>query len=138
MKKIIALLLALIMVLSFAACSKDEPVSDNSASENSRGEVSSSENQGKEEPEEQLDHIRGSIDGLVYTNSAAEITFTAPEGWVFLSDDEIAVLYNLSSEEVLSEETAEILENTDIVYDMYCQNLTTGASVNINLKTTIL
>ncbi|MGN0629276.1 MAG: hypothetical protein ACI4IW_06575 [Oscillospiraceae bacterium] len=134
MKKIIALLLALIMVLSFAACSKDEPVSDNSANENSQSEVSSSEEQSEEEPEEKLDHIRGSVDGLVYTNSAAEITFTAPEGWTYYTDEQIAALYNLSSEELLPEETAEILENTDIVYDMYCQNLTTGASVNINFE----
>ena len=135
MKKLIALLLALVMVLSFAACSKGEPAPDNSGNKSSQNEESSSEGESESKSnEEKLDHIRGSVDGLTYTNTAAEITFAAPEGWVFFNDDEIAALYNLTSEELLSEETAEILENTDMVYDMYCQNASTGASVNINFE----
>lgn len=134
MKRIIALLLALIIALSLGACSKDESASESSENEESPSGETSSETQSEEEPEEKLDHIRGSIDGLVYTNSAADITFTAPEGWTYYTDEQIATLYNLSSEELLPEETAEILENTDLVYDMYCQNITTGASVNINFE----
>ena len=99
MKKLIALLLALIMVLSFAACSKGEPAPDNSGNESSQNEESSSEGESESKSnEEKLDHIRGSVDGLTYTNTAAEITFAAPEGWVFFNDDEIAALYNLTSE----------------------------------------
>ncbi len=108
MKKTLALLLALVMVLSFAACSSND--------------------------EEKLDHIRGTVDGSVYTNDVAGISFTAPDGWAYLSDDELAALYNLSASELLPEETAEALEETDMVYDMYCQNPNTGASININFE----
>ncbi len=107
MKKTLALLLALIMVLSFASCSSNE---------------------------EKLDHIRGTVDGMVYTNDVAGISFTAPEGWEYLSDSDLAALYNLSASEFLSEETAEKLEKTNMVYDMYCQNVNTGASININFE----
>lgn len=40
---------------------------------------------------------RGKIDGNVYENKGVGITFTAPEGWEFMSDEEISVEWNLGN-----------------------------------------
>lgn len=140
MKKLIALLLALVMILSFAACSNDEPAENESEPENSQSEQPETPDEPSEpeepaEPEQpKQDRIRGNVDSLVYTNDVAGITFTAPEGRVYYTDEQIAETWGYSSSEILTKESAEALENTDIVYDMYCQNVNTGASVNINFE----
>ena len=66
MKKVLFFVLALLMVLPMAACSKG----------------------GFE---------RGKVDGQVYENKSVGITFTAPEGWNFMSDEEISVEWNLGN-----------------------------------------
>lgn len=95
MKKIITLLLALVIMLSLAACGSDAAF------------------------------VRGEVSDNVYTNEASGVTFTAPEGYTFYSDEQIASLYGT---------TAELLhtENLDtIVYDMYCGNVDLNSSINI-------
>lgn len=95
-KKLTALLLALLMLLSLTACSKEEPA-----------------------------FKRGTITDNIYTNEISGVTYTAPEGFTYYSDEQFAALYNTTPELLNT-------KNLDtIVYDMYCGNGEAKSSVNI-------
>ena len=107
MKKIIALTLFFAMALSFGSCSKAK-----------RAETAA----------------RGKIEHNVYTNDSIGMSFSPAEGWVFLSDEEIAGLYSTAVENYFAEETGEIIENADVIYDLYAYNAETGGSLNVNFE----
>lgn len=81
--------------------------------------------------EQQVDLRRGTVEDGVYTNASMGITVAPGDGWTFLSDDEMAALYGVSSE-LFTEDVAESMENSDGIYDMYCQNAE-GSSINVNI-----
>lgn len=96
MKKIITLLLALLMMISLVACSADDG-----------------------------SFKRGVITDNVYTNKITGVTYTAPEGYTYYSDEMVAARYNT---------TVDILypkKLDTIIYDMYCGNGEIGSSLNI-------
>ncbi len=59
-------------------------------------------------------------------------TIAPGDGWTFLSDDEMATLYGISSD-LFTEDAAAKLENSSIVYDMYCHN-DEGSSISVNFE----
>lgn len=105
MKKIIAAILAAIMLLSFAGCSEE-----------------------KTEPTE-ITPGRGKVENGIYENTAFGIKFEAGENWYFLSDEDIANAMGIAAEEMFGE-GAEI--TGDNIYDMYCVENTNGTTVSIN------
>ena len=108
MKKILALVLAMMMVLSLGACS------------------------GETEPETvEIVPARGTVENGIYKNEAFGVTFSAGENWYFLTDSEIAVSMGVAAEEIYGEGT-EIAG--DHIYDVYCVENTTGGSVSINYE----
>lgn len=69
---------------------------------------------------------RGKVKDNVYTQESFGITFTAPDGYEFYSDKQIAAVYGT---------TAEVLNaNNAIIYDMQCGNIATNASVSITYE----
>lgn len=74
MRKLFALILALIMVLSFTGCNGGET------------EVKYAESPEVVIPE------KGKITGDIYESSFAGIKFTKPENWVYATDDELSTL----------------------------------------------
>ena len=108
MKKILALVLAMMMVLSLGACS------------------------GETEPETvEIVPARGTVENGIYKNEAFGVTFSAGENWYFLNDDEIALSMGVAAEEIYGEGT-EIVG--DHIYDVYCVENTTGGTVSINYE----
>lgn len=108
MKKILALVLAMMMVLSLGACS------------------------GETEPETvEIVPARGTVENGIYKNEAFGVTFSAGENWYFLTDSEIAVSMGVAAEEIYGEGT-EIAG--DHIYDVYCVENTTGGTVSINYE----
>jgi hypothetical protein len=108
MKKILALVLAMMMVLSLGACS------------------------GETEPETvEIVPARGTVENGIYKNEAFGVTFSAGENWYFLTDSEIAVSMGVAAEEIYGEGT-EIVG--DHIYDVYCVENTTGGTVSINYE----
>lgn len=95
-KKLSALLLAILMVMSLAACSKEEPA-----------------------------FKRGTITDNIYTNEISGVTYTAPDGFTYYSDEQFAALYNTTPELLNSKKL------DTIVYDMYCGDGEAKSSVNI-------
>ena len=111
MKKILAAVLALVMILSFAACSEN-------------GETSTTE-------VITVTAERGTVEAGVYKNSTFGITFAAEEDWYFLSDAEIAQAMGVAAEEVYGEGT--VIEG-DHIYDLYCVDTESNATVSINYE----
>ena len=108
MKKILALVLAMMMVLSLGACS------------------------GETEPETvEIVPARGTVENGIYKNEAFGVTFSAGENWYFLTDSEIALSMGVAAEEIYGEGT-EIVG--DHIYDVYCVENTTGGTVSINYE----
>lgn len=112
MKKFFALLIALMMVLSLAACS------------------------GSGEPEEFVP-ARGTVEDGIYKNEAFGIGFKADSDWYFYSDEEIASSMGKTVAELFPEDFAENLESTEIIYDIYGADYYTGSTISINFENTI-
>ncbi len=83
--------------------------------------------------EQQVDLRRGVVTDGVYRNASMGIAIEPGDGWTFLSDDEMATLYGISTDAFLNEDAAESFESFNIVYDMYCQN-DEGSSINVNFE----
>lgn len=131
MKKIIAFLLAMLMLLSLASCS-EEAKTETGENENSEA--------GTEEslPEERFTYIRGTVDGNVYSNEYTGISFEAPEGWVYFSDEEIAEIMGVSMDYIFDGVDEKALEEIGIIYDMYCVDYATGNCITVNSENMIL
>ena len=77
---------------------------------------------------------RGTVENGIYRNDVFGVSFSVNEDeWYFYSDAEISEAMGLAAEE-LTEEGKQIIEEADIIYDMYCASLLTGGSVNINYE----
>ncbi|MBR5311109.1 MAG: hypothetical protein IKU42_08325 [Oscillospiraceae bacterium] len=130
MKKLLAFILALLMVLSLSACSNEpevqEPVIDEPVSEE------------PEEIETDIEIIpkRGTVDGFTYKNEVFGISFFAGEDWYYYTDEEIAANMGIAAEEMLIDEYADALTASTLIYDMYCLNTKTSASINVNYENT--
>ena len=111
MKKILSLVLSAILLLSAVACSSDE------AKETTQKDTT-----------QEISH--GSIQGKVYKSKFTGITFTAPNGWTYLSDSEIAALYNISSDAVDLENFAESMKKIKNYTEMMA---TTESGNNISI-----
>ncbi len=98
MKKIIPSLVAIIMAVSLTACGGSNSFS------------------------------RGVIKDNIYTNKYAGVTYTAPEGYAYYSDEQIAALYGTTADVLNSEEL------DTIVYDLYCGNSESGGTVTITYE----
>ena len=133
MKKILALILALMMILGLCACGtepSDEPA-DNPVSEQPSDEPVSE----PEEPDEpEIEAKRGTVSDYVYSNEAFGVTFAADETWYFYTDEEIAATMGIAADQMLSEEYAETIKEAPLIYDMYCMDTEAGSTVNINYE----
>lgn len=109
MKKLLAILIAFMMVLCLSACSENAENSDDAPVE--------------------VNPERGTVENGVYKNSAFGIVFEAGENWKFLTDDEIATAMGVAAEEMYGE-GAEI--TGDHIYDLYCVENATSATVSVN------
>lgn len=121
MKKLLSLFLILVMVLAFCGCDSDT----NSKNDSNKGSNGSGSNV--------LDFSLGTTTSDKYTNSAIGLSFKLPDGWTFYTQEQILQLNQLTSN-MVSEEIAEALENANVVYDMFAQELTTGSSINVVLE----
>ena len=75
----------------------------------------------------------GSVEGSVYTNEYLDLRCEAPTGWVFYTDEQIALVNNLSSEIVKDGDVAEAVKKAGQYMDMYMSNTLTNENVNLNI-----
>lgn len=131
MKKLLALLLVLAMMLSFAACGSNESSNtDNDDNETKQTEKKEEENK---TPEKELAH--GTIDGAVYTNSFLGMKFTGPDTWVYSTDAELAAQINKSVDFLGDKDKyKQTLESTQTVYDMMVKDAVTNTNVQVLIE----
>lgn len=96
MKKLLAILLAAVMLFSFAACGK----TDNSGVKEQLGSGSLADKDAnvnenndadvEETTEKKIEVSRGSLTGNTYTNEFVGFRFNAPADWKYMSDAEMA------------------------------------------------
>lgn len=127
MKKLLALLLALMMVLALAACgSEQEEILDDP--------------QPVEQPEDQATEKAfeaGTVGGSTYTSETLGITFTVDENWTFLNDEEIGELTGMVQGMSDGETAQTTMEEGTAIYDVYAMvNDGTGRSINIRVHDT--
>ena len=77
---------------------------------------------------ETVDFESGTIDGNIYTNTLGGISFTAPDGYEYFTDEMIAEAFGIATE------TLELEDVNSTVYDMYCYNETSRSSINVNFE----
>lgn len=130
MKKLIALLLALVMLFSFAACGNtaddDDDVRGSVVSDNDKDEKD-------DEQEEEKEFSQGSLEGTKYENAFIGLGVNIPSDWSFYSDEQMKELNNLT-EDYYSEEAKEAIENADLIYDMFASNADGSNNINIVLE----
>ena len=104
MKRLTVFLLALIMLLGCAACGAEEKTP------------------------ETLSFESGIIDGSVYTSTLGGISFTAPKGYEYFTDEMIEEAFGITAE------TLDIDNVTSTVYDMYCYNEESRSSISVSFE----
>ena len=114
MKKLLALILALIMAVAFTSCGDDRTFDDIGGNIDG-GSVSSEEDTLVE---------LGGVDGTVYKNASVGIQVVAPEGWIFYSDAEIAELNQNNTD----------LEASNSMIDMMIIETTSGNNVSVSFE----
>lgn len=118
MKKLLAIFMVLVMVLSFAACGTK---GDDIRGEQTGGESSEAE------------FSLGSASGLTYESEFIGIGCKLDEGWTFYTDAQIKELNDVT-EDLAGEEYAEAMKNANVVYDMYALGSNQADSVSVNLE----
>ena len=121
MKKIIALLVAGLMMMSFASCVSTEGGNDGSS------DIKSNVSAQKKEIS------RGKVDGDTYKNEYFEFEFTKPASWVYSTDEEIAAAMNMSVD-LLGDKYEETLKNNTALIEMMAIDVTTGTNINIAVE----
>lgn len=119
MKRIIAMLLVLTMMLALVACGSDKKSNSKSSGLNFGGNQVS-----------QNKITRGIIIGNTYTNNYAGITFTKPASWEYYTDDEIAQTMNMASN-MMDMELEDALEQSGSFYDMMVLDPATRTNISI-------
>lgn len=155
MKKLIVLILALCLVLSLAACGSngdtsdtdapkteapateapktEAPATDAPATEAPATDAPATEATTTEAPAQQQNLAHGIVDGNVYTNESLNLKVTAPEGYRFYNDEELAAVNNQMGDYFASNDLGKLLEKSGYVIDMFMAD-ETGDSINLTVQ----
>ena len=128
MKKITSLLIAALLLVSFAAC--------DDSGEDVRGSVSGGNTVATTAAVAESNGGTlelGSTNGAVYENKFIGIGCELDSDWTFYSDEQIEQL-NKESSQYISDDYAEIIENASLVYDMYAVSANGTDTINVNLE----
>ena len=132
MKKKLCLFLALVLVLSLAACGEKPEVG---------GEVKPNDQlfdtipagvvQEKEPEETEKDLSLGRMEGGIYTNEYAGFTCELDSNWAFMSAVELQQVPATVTDAISGSELADALENTQQFMDMQAENVTDLTTMNV-------
>ena len=120
MKKVLATLLAMVMLLSMAAC----------GSEDVRGVQS--DNKNNTEPNEP-EFSMGAVSGLTYENEFIGIGCKLNDQWSFSTDEEIREMNNATAE-MAGEEFQDIIQNASVIYDMHAVHSNEMDNIIVSLE----
>ena len=131
MKKLISILLSVLMLACLCGCESGVDITEliNSSNPTST-EDSSITTSAEEQPAE---FSAGKIENNVYKNDFLGLSFTASADWTFYTEDQINAL-NKQTIDSMNSDAASLVQNAQIIYDMYAQNSNNGGNANINLE----
>ncbi len=153
MKKLLTMMLCTLTILSMAACSKapseeevrgeqitkETPAEEDSSDESAKDESATDENVTEdatadaEAAETEESFSMGISEGLVYENDFIGLGCALDEGWSFYTDEQIMELNNYTAD-VAGEEFEEMLENAQVIYDMFAVDENQMNNINVNLE----
>lgn len=135
MKKLLALILALVMVFTFAACgssTSDEEIRGNITGQNSQTDTDSETNNSETNDSSEVKFSIGNASGNKYESNFIGIGCLLDSGWTFYTDAQIAELNNITAE-TLGDDYISQVEKANLVYDMYATNAS-GDTINVTLE----
>lgn len=137
MKRLLALLLALLMLIVISGCAKKNNSPESDTSEVT-AEVTDEVKDTVKIPDTpkpiEAKLTRGKVEGQKYTSAYTGLRFTAPEGWEYSADTDMAELLNMSAEMLSEEKIAETLTNTTTVFDMIVTDKSNGNNVTVSYE----
>lgn len=153
MKKLFAVLLAAILVLSLVACKPQSSQTETHAHDHIHEDTTSpseetqevtatdadTSQQASSQPassEASADNdtpslLRGNINGNIYTSDFTGLKFTKPESFTYLSEAELASKINVSTEELADEIFPYTADRVPAVYDMWATDKKSGISISV-------
>ena len=120
MKKVLAMILAVVMLLSMAACGSGDV----------RGVQSN--NQSSTEPTDKEFSV-GAVSGLTYENEFIGIGCKLDGEWTFSSDEEIREMNNVTAE-MAGEEYRDMIKDASVIYDMHATHSNGLDNIIVNLE----
>lgn len=126
-KQVVTVLLAVSMMASMTACGQKE---DTSADDVVVEENVSNDSNESEDIVFESELTMGQVDGDVYKSNFMNLSWTLPEGWSFLSEEEMNEI-NASVLDMLGEDMTLQLEDGGVVCDMQA---TTENGDNLNVQ----
>jgi hypothetical protein len=145
MRKLLAILLALAMVMSLAACGSEPADDDKKDKDDKKEVVETTEEPAEEETTELVTEVeeekassisgidQGTNDENTYQNDSLNLSFELPSStWKFLSEDEVASLMNISG--TFEGDPADYLDRFGLFYDMCAISFSTNDSVQIIIQ----
>lgn len=140
-KKILAVLLALAMLFSFAACggsddedvkgkieSDTEDVLDTEEEEDEEDDEKEDEKEEEEDDDSELE--LGKTKGSKYENEFIGLGVKIPSDWTFYDEEKIAEINGIT-QDYMDEELVEAVKQADYFYDMYAATEDSSQSINV-------
>ncbi len=128
MKRIVALLLAVLMMFALVSCGDDGNVRGE-LSVNNRNNTVSDSAQSQEEAGLEM----GSNSNNTYENKFLGIGCKLDSSWTFLSDAEIRQANNIT-QDMVGDDLASQLESASIIYDMQATKSDSSANIILNIE----
>lgn len=145
MRKLLAILLALAMVMSLAACGSDPADDDKKDKDDKKEVVETTEESTEEETTEEVTEpknekasssselIHGSTDGTFYENDSINVSVDLPSTWAFMSDEELALMMSMTGN-IDAAVMMEAFERFGMFYEMMAYNTETGDNIQIIIQ----
>lgn len=156
-KRVLTLLLTVVMCTALCACGGDpvkgsttsgeekspagsvtestveeSTVTERTVEESKTEEVQESQSAASSETsDEEAALTFGSVNGSVYVSDWAGLKVEFDETWVLANEEQLAQMNGYAVDTVTDDNLKTILENSDLIYDMYAQNLVNGSSMNV-------
>ena len=127
MKRIVALLLAVLMMFALVSCGDDGNIRGQLSGNN--GNITVSESAQDQEAELEM----GSNSNNTYENKFLGIGCKLDSSWTFLSDAEIREVNNIT-QDMVGDDLASQLENASVIYDMQATKSDSAANIILNIE----
>ena len=135
MKRIIAIILAALMLISFASCKASNGTgNDTTVEEETKAEAGKeTEAETTEKEEETPEFSLGVSTGGTYVNNYLGLGCKLSDEWTFYNEEQIRNINNLTAD-IAGEDYQKLMEEADVVIDMYAIHSNGFDSINVTLE----